>query len=236
MPDPTIIADEAWRADAPAVLVSYAFINRWFWAERHLYRYRNWVLDSGAFSAAYSGTPVDLQAYIAFAKEAMAVDPLLVEVYALDVIGDWRASRKNAEAMWAAGVPAIPCFHMGSPWPELLSLAADYPKIAVGDVARATIGVKRAWLAQCFARVWPKRIHGFGMATAATVLKFPFHSVDASNWSFQPAAFGLWKMYGQLPLSSSALRHLDGGLRSQVDWHLKLEREARGRWAMIMFP
>ncbi len=212
----------------PALLVSYFYI-RPFMAKRERYGFRDWVLDSGAFSAANSGSVIDLQAYIEFAKEAIATDDKLSEVYALDVIGDWRATRKNVETMWAAGVPAIPTFHTEQPWSVLTGMARDYPKIALGGLVGMTSVPKLAWLSQCFARVWPARIHGFGVCFEKAVMTLPFHSVDATNWELGPCKFGNWKAFGAMSVRGSSQN-----LRAEVEWHLALERRARARWRVEM--
>lgn len=167
----------------PALLVSYYYIKP-FLENKHRYAYRDWVLDSGAFSAHASGGKIDLQEFIEKATELLTTDPTLTEVFALDVIGDWKATAANCDKMWAAGVPAIPCYHVGSPESELKRIARDYPKIALGGA----VGFrgKDEWAKQCFARVWPKRIHGFGFGGETSILGLPWHSVDATNWEMGP--------------------------------------------------
>jgi len=94
----------------PALLISYAYLKP-FLKNRHRYHFRDWVMDSGAFSAANSGKVIALPDYIATCRSLVQTDPTLAEVFALDVIGNPKASAANAAAMWAAGIPAIPCFH-----------------------------------------------------------------------------------------------------------------------------
>src|SRR6185437_11816734 len=161
--------------DRPALLVSYVYLAP-FLKNRHRYRYRDWVMDSGAFSAHNSGTGVRLADYTDCCLRLLAEDPTLTEVFALDVIGDWKASLKNCEAMWAAGVPAVPCYHVGEPESVLLGLARDYPKIALGGC----VGYrdKDLFAANCFARVWPKAVHGFGFGSEKSLMALPWHSVD----------------------------------------------------------
>ncbi len=213
-------------ASRPSLLVSYFYLQP-FLKNRHRYRYRDWVMDSGAFSAENSGAAIDLRAYIECCRELLETDPTLTEVYALDVIGDWKATLRNAEAMWAAGIPAIPCFHVGSPESVLVGLARDYPKIALGGA----VGFrgKDKWAAQCFARVWPKPIHGFGFGSEKSIMTLPFHSVDATNWEIGPCKFGRWQTYGQMSVRGSKQN-----LRSEVEWYLRLEQRARARWAPQM--
>lgn len=213
---------------APALLVSYVYLPG-FLKHRHRYHYRDWVLDSGAFSAHNSGTEIKLQDYIDTCKHLLASDPKLTEVFALDVIGDWRASLKNCEEMWRQGVPAIPCFHAGEPWEALINMARDYPKIALGGVAYAGGQRKLVWAEQCFARVWPKRIHGFGYGSESQILGLPWHSVDATSWEVGPCRFGRWQSFGKMSVRGSKQN-----LRAEVEWYLELERKAQFRWRTEM--
>lgn len=215
-------------AGKPALLVSYYYLAP-FQRARARYDFRDWVLDSGAFSAHNSGAVIDLQAYTEKAKELLATDPKLTEVFSLDVIGDWRASLRNTEALWTAGVPAIPCFHVGEPEDVLVSLARDYPKIALGGA----VGFrgKSEWAAQCFARVWPKRIHGFGFGGERDIMALPWHSVDATNWESGPCRFGNWRAFGGQRVSVRGSSH---PLRVEVEWYLALERRAQQRWQKQM--
>lgn len=214
----------------PALLVSYYYLDQ-FLKNRHRYHYRDWVMDSGAYSAHNSGVEIRLQDYIDCCKKLMIEDPTLTEIYALDVIGDWKASLANTEQMWAQGVPAIPCFHVNEPWDALMHIAKNYPKIAFGGVAQ--IGSKKAlaWAGQCFARVWPKKVHGFAMCSEKVVMSLPFHSVDSTSWEVGPCRFGNWRAFGGQRVS---VRGSQQNLRAEVEWYLELERKARVRWKKEM--
>lgn len=212
----------------PALLVSYVYLEP-FLANKHRYAYRDWVMDSGAFSAHNSGMVIVLQDYIDCCKKLMAEDPTLTEVFALDVIGDWKAGIKNCEEMWRQGVEAIPCFHYGEPWELLTSLCKDYPKVALGGCVGKKD--KDKFAGQCFARVWPKRIHGFGFGSEKSIMAFPWHSVDATNWEIAPCKYGQWKAFGTQRVSVRGSRQ---NLRAEVEWYLDLERRARDRWRKEM--
>jgi hypothetical protein len=212
----------------PALLVSFAYLQP-FLKNRHRYRYRDWVMDSGAFTAANSGKHIALKDYIATCVQLIETDPTLVEIFALDVIGDPKASAQNCAAMWKAGIPAIPCFHYGEPEAALLAMADTYPKIAIGGVAYKRGAAKTKWAEQVFARVWPKRIHGFAFASERDVMALPFHSVDASSWEIGACGFGNWKQFGHMTVRGS-----NQDLRGEVDFYLELEERARIRWAKEM--
>ncbi len=201
----------------PALLVSYAYLQP-FLKNRHRYRFRDWVMDSGAFTAANSGKTIVLADYMAVCHRLMAGDPTLVEIFALDVIGNPQASAANCAAMWADGIPAIPCYHWGEPEAALLAMAERYPKIAIGGVAYKRGRAKIQWAEQVFARVWPKRVHGFAFASEASVMALPFHSVDASSCEIGACWFGNWKQFGHLTVRGSKQ-----DLRGEVDAYLDLE-------------
>ena len=212
--------------DAPAILIAFPQLEKLL-LDRSRWRVRSYCIDSGAFSAWNSGAVIDLDDYIRTTKELLATDPLLTEVFALDVIGDWRASLRNTEAMWAAGVPAIPTYHLGEPEDVLTGIARDYPKIAIGGIAKLR-GAKKKWFAeQCFARVWPKKIHGFGVGTREMVLAVPWSSVDATSWEIGPGGFGKWRAFGGAQL---AIRGSAQDLRAELQYYRNLEQLARHRW------
>ena len=60
----------------PALLVSYVYLKP-FLKFRPTYRYRDWVMDSGAFSAHVSGAEIKLQDYIDTCKRLSAEDVTL---------------------------------------------------------------------------------------------------------------------------------------------------------------
>jgi hypothetical protein len=219
---------ELTRETRPALLVSYAYLKP-FQKNQARFAYRDWVLDSGAFTAHASGTPVNLNDYIDTCKRLRDSDPTLTEIFALDVIGDWHASLKNCELMWKAGVEAIPCFHVGEPEHVLKTIAKDYPKIALGGA----VGYRKKdqWAAQCFSRVWPKKIHGFGFGAPSSIMALPWHSVDATNWEIGPCKFGRWQSMGGQYVNWRGGKQ---NLRAEVEFYLDLEYKARRKWAGAM--
>ena len=215
----------------PAILVSYAYWHI-FSKRRKDFSYRSWALDSGAFTVFNQGKQVELESYIELCQAELSGDDPPEDVFALDVIGSHEGSARNTEKMWNAGIQAIPCFHIGEPWSVLRDMANSYPKIALGGVA---VGVskqeKQRWLEECFAQFWVDnkvKVHGFGMHDMALLMRFPFHSVDASNWELQPCAFGRWAAYGGADLR---IRGGHQNLQIEVEHHLRKERKVQQRWA-----
>jgi len=217
------------RERVPAILVSFFYLDGWL-KNQNLYHYRNWALDSGAFSAYNSGAQINLNEFIDTSANLLETDSTLTEVFALDVIGDPKASIRNTEIMWKAGVEAIPTYHYGSPEDVLFHIAKNYPKIALGGVAGLVSHRERErWAKHCFSCVWPKKIHGFGYGGARALFRMPWHSVDASTWELGPCRFGRWNKY-----PGASVRGGTQNLRGEVEWYLELERQAKHRWAKTL--
>lgn len=214
-----------------SLLVSYYYLEG-FRKHQDTYEYENWVMDSGAYSAHNSGATIDLNSYIDTCLWLTEKDKTLTEIFALDVIGNPEASLKNAEEMWRQGVPAIPCYHSGEPSDVLLHLAKNYSKIAIGGVAGGTVteAGKLKFFEECFSKVWPKKIHGFGITSPELIYSLPFHSVDATSWALQPAAYGFWRKFGVMCVRGTK----NQDLRSQVRYYLEMQEKARVRWEKQM--
>lgn len=212
------------RFPPASFLVSFIILKPFFKA-RSAYVFKEWVMDSGAFSAFNSGVEIKVGDYIQTCLELQRTDPSLTEIFSLDVIGNAPATLRNTELLWKAGVRAIPTFHFGEPWEVLIELARSYPKLAIGGCVGVSQKKKFAFMEQVFARVWPKKLHGFGIAGEKMILTFPFHSVDSSNWALYPVRFALWKDYGKFRVPREAMN-----IRPQVEWYLELQQRAALKW------
>lgn len=206
MPAPAPAADLALD-ERPALLVALGPSFDKFQQARASLAFRDYALDSGAFTAMTEGRPVR------------------VEVFALDVIGDAAASMVNYRAIERAGIDAIPTYHYGEPWEVLDELARSYPKVAIGGVARRLrrLSQREEWAERCLQRVWPKRVHGFGYS-APSLARLPFHSIDASTWAYAPKGFGKYLSMRSTQLSIRGRPNI----RVEVEHNLRLERQARG--------
>lgn len=226
------------RPDPPAMLVSHPYSHHFF-KERANFHIREWVLDSGAFTQFNAGKPpLAINDYIDFCKMARDTDSQLAAIFALDVVGDWKTTLANTEALWKAGVEAIPCFHAGEPEDVLLGMARDYPRIAIGGASGRLYGNQRIkFLEQCVARVWPKRIHCFGVTDNRILERLPFDSVDSSSWDYRPTQFGIFSSYARRDgrphgLYMGRRKGKTGELRllPEVNHYLQLESRLKQKW------
>lgn len=209
----------------PHILVSYVYLPL-LDAIRDGISIESWSMDSGAFSAKKSGKVIDIEEYMQTCRDRMANDPQLTEVFALDVIGDHEGSAQNHAHMTKAGIKSMPVYHIGEPWEALEEMARTSDKIAVGGMTVLRGKKKLKFAEQCFARVWPKKVHGLGAGTEEMILSLPWHSVDASSWELGPCAFGTWKNYGHIRISTKAIN-----LCEQVKQMLDIQQKAEWKWA-----
>lgn len=208
----------------PALLVSYVYLEG-FLANQERYQYRDWMMDSGAFTAYNAGTAIDLNKYIEACLSLKEKDKTLTEIICLDVIGSGPDSLKNAFIMKEAGVDCMPVFHIGDDWQILKEYCDNFEK--VGLSCRFGEPMKKSYwfYDQCFARQWPHKFHSFGWVGEEMLMKYPFISSDSSTWELRPCAFGSWKFFGRIPVRGSKQN-----LTSQVRWFLELEDRLRQRW------
>lgn len=204
------------------LLVAYPVLHQ-FLKVRADFNVRRWVLDSGAFSVFNSGAKINVEEYIATARDVDAD-----EVFGLDVIGDPAQTRMNLDRMWSAGIKAIPTYHRGSPISELRWCAANADKVAFGGVARMPEGPKVKWLKQAMQVVWPKKVHAFGCAGRNALDAAPFHSADASSWVYAPQKMGAWAGYTgrQVALGARGIKDF----WPEVVEHQKRARRAAAIW------
>ena len=197
----------------------------------------DWMLDSGAFSAFNSGKKIDNNHFIDFALEAKNKDPKLADVFALDVIGDYRRTMQNAIEARRRGLDVIPTWHVGEPIEHAKDLCYAFDKVAIGGlVGRAGKNrgqqfgelLKKRKLNFFFETVWPKWIHGFGCTGDELLMSFPFASVDSTTWRLRPSMYGSWKSFGRLPVRLT--KSLESSLTCEVNFFLRMQKKIDHRW------
>lgn len=150
-----------------------------FLIDNQIINNKNFILDSGAFSAWNCNKPIVLEEYIEFIKKHD------VKLYAnLDDITNPDISIQNEKIMRLNGLNPISVFHMNESI-DYLDKMIDNEYIALGGMVRAQ-GVE-AWLDVVFNHIYKRnpniKIHGFGLTKFDLILKYPFYSVDSSSWT-----------------------------------------------------
>lgn len=219
--------DWDWANNPVNVLIAFPFISVLDMVEpdHNPWAIKSLMLDSGAYSVANSGHEVDFEA---LCKEA--ANPKWSYVAALDVIGNGLASMKNAFAMKARGLQVIPVFHYGEPWEILAEYKAHFPYIGLGCKNTST-KVRLKWIEQCFARVWPHRVHMFGCGNFDVLRQVPFYSADTSSW-YSGIRFGRSAATPRLKIPPLRVLGKEGmNLQKEVKHYLALQRDLEHVWA-----
>ena len=147
----------------------------------------NLIGDSGAFSAASQGTPIDIKQ---FAEWASNWKGSFSWIASLDVIGEAKASKKNYEWLRSKGLDVVPTIHYGSN-PEMIK---DYVSDGVDFIGLGgMVGFKGEpdrllrWALSMFKYAKDNhpevRFHGWGVTHPKIVNSLPWFSVDSSGFS-----------------------------------------------------
>lgn len=213
-----------WVERCPKVLASFFYIKE-YRRQQHKFRPVHTMLDSGAYSAWNSGKTVDLDALVEESK-----NPYWKESVCLDVIGDSQKSVENALYMKSKKSPAFPVFHIGDPWEHLKEYTNNFDKVGLSCRFGEAENVSLKWLDNCFHRAWPHKFHSFGWIREKTLMRYPFHSADASSWILSAASFGTWREMGKLKVKLGKKLHQVPDVIAQIDSTLRMERRLQSRW------
>lgn len=154
--------------------------------------------DSGAFSALNAGAKITTADYAAWLTDHRGVINFAA---ALDVIGDPKATAKNARALVKATggtVTIVPTFHVGSDWKHLDALCKDYRLVALGGAVAVNrrMNALLSWLAHAHKVIRDHGCvaHGFGLTRPPYPMMLPWYSVDSSYWAVaqRTGTIALW--------------------------------------------
>ncbi len=182
--------------------------------------YLDVLLDSGAFAAFRQGDPIDLDQYIEFLKEHSGK---LFGYFALDVIGDKKATMSNLRRMRRAGLKPIPILTVGNSQKdmEVMFDGADFIGIGgiQGKIWPHSKAAKISYLKMI--KKWSRRrkVHYLGVASEEILRTFKPFSCDTSSW-LNAAKFGHLSIY----FGNGRWRHLRTDNRArEIDREIQLE-------------
>lgn len=176
------------------LLLSYAFH-----AKRNLAEVRDrlpvgsrLMVDSGAYTAWTKGHQVTVDEYAEYLQRNEGGWDYAIS---LDVIGDWKASARQTDALLAMNIPVMPVFHYGSPLSEFDRLAALSPYVCAGGMKPLAYQQKAmtGYLKMLVDRGKDRGavIHALGVGGVNTIVKSGVYSCDSSTVSMAPLAGGI---------------------------------------------
>ena len=168
------------------VLFSYAYLRSNPKLESALLKlseegYINLLIDSGAFTAFKSGSPIDFSAY----KEACkSYDKRCWQYVTVDVIGNKEQTQENFNKLVQAGLIPMPVLTID----DDIHTAKDYVNVNPHIGVPGGVMTKGDWIRQRFQQVHKitqgkARIHGLGYVKFPDMYQLPLSTVDSSTWS-----------------------------------------------------
>lgn len=129
-----------------------------------------------------------LEAYIEFVHENKEFYDFHVT---LDLIGEPKKSWDVTKYMESCGLNPMPVFHVGEDFKWLRKMMDEYDYIGIGGLGQDVS--KEMWIPfgnECFKTICDDRgrprvkTHGFAMATPDLMVRYPWHTADASTWTY----------------------------------------------------
>jgi hypothetical protein len=223
-----------YSSGMPSLLIAYPFVKMFKKHRKKVnYRYRDWMLDSGAFSAYNSGKVIDLHEYIDACHQLKEEDEKLKDIIALDVIGSDVGSLKNSITMKNAGVDAMPVFHIGDDWGIFQEYLDGWSKVGISCRFGEPRYESYKFYDQCFNMGWPKKLHSFGWMGEKMLMRYPLYSADSSSWELGPLRYDRHQVLGLLGPPVCKLPHDKVDIRSDVDWYLRLQNRVQQKWTPL---
>lgn len=172
----------------------------------HFFRILEWLsqsvdmrllIDCGAYTDFMAGrAALPISKYIAWLREIVPQFEkcgTLHGYFALDVIGDADATRRNYEAMLDAGLRPIPIVTRGTPEADIQRMVETAPSVALGGIFGTTIKERSAlrWMIGELPEGYDA--HWLGFTDEHFVRFYQPDSLDSSNWKSA-------NRYGALPM------------------------------------
>lgn len=155
------------------------------WDERcyDFFNRSNTLLDSGAYTAFKSKKEINLEDYCSFVKNPPFK---LWRYFALDKIGDSKATDRNLQIMLDKGLKPIPVFQRGQPLDKLYELLGKFDLVGIGGVAGTND--RNSYLKWILQRpdIDKQRLHLLGVLNIDIIKQYRPYSCDSSFLVFAP--------------------------------------------------
>ena len=151
----------------------------------------NFLLDSGAFTAFKSGNPIKLDDYCKFI-DALPIKPW--RYFALDVIGNSKATMENYKEMVRRGYNPIPVFTHGQPFEDIEEYYKTTDMIGCGGLADKYGPRSLFYLKKVFQHTKGRKVHLLGYTSPEYIKFFKPFSCDSSSWT-RAQRYGLCDIY-----------------------------------------
>lgn len=162
------------------LLVAYPYVTSDVLAlVRELGPHVRWTLDSGAYTAWKSGTPIELDDYCKF-LEALPVKPW--RYFTLDVLGEPEGTLRNYETMLARGFKPVPIYTRGSDPKMLDHYYQTSDVVGLGGLVDTRASTREVYVHAMIKRNAGRRVHLLGFTSLKHLKALRPYMCDSSNW------------------------------------------------------
>lgn len=151
----------------------------------------NFLLDSGAFTAWKSGKPIELNQYCDF-LDSLPMKPW--RYFALDVVGDPKATMSNYEKMLERGYKPMPVFTPSQDFADIDRYYQTSDLIGCGGLTDKYGSDGIRYLTKVMNHVKGRKIHLLGYTKPDYIKHFRPFSCDSSSWT-RAQRYGLCDLY-----------------------------------------
>lgn len=170
---------------------------------------QTFALDNGAFSLWRAGLPTDWQAYYEWCDQWLA-HPACDWAVIPDVIGGSEDENDKLIAEWPFGHRGVPVWHLNESPGRLATLAAGWPRVALGSAAEWDVSAP----SKCLERLYDvlpgisrrgqpvTKLHGLRMLSHRIITKVPLASADSTNVARNIGIDRLWRSGVYMPATN----------------------------------
>lgn len=170
------------------MLESYYYVADW--QTRNLHRFKSFMLDSGAYTFAYSprtgGAGVDWDAYLdEYARYIVENGvELFMELDIDPLVGYPRVRELRSRLEALTGRRCIPVWHRERGWDDWLRTCEEYDYVAIGGIADRGRTKVEPYLPRLTREAHRRgaKVHGLGYTSLANLLRSGLDSVDSAAW------------------------------------------------------
>lgn len=179
--------DSFWKNNSIYVLESFFYNDDW--VEKHIPLFKDFLLDSGAFTFfTNKHIKADWESYVD-RYAAYIVKNDIKHFFELDIdsiVGYEKVLELRKRLEEKAGRPCIPVWHKSRGKEEFLKMCDEYKYVAVGGIVSKEITSDQypifTWLIN-EAHKRGCKIHGLGFTNLEGLKKYNFDSVDSTSWT-----------------------------------------------------
>lgn len=169
---------------------------------KYLPFYKDFLLDSGAFTFFSSGKVVDWEKYVEeYAK--FIVDNNIKKFFELDIdvlVGYPYVKSLRKKLEYLTGQKCIPVWHKSRGLDDFIELCNEYSYVAVGGIVSKEITQDEYELFSYLINEAHKRgvkVHGLGFTNLEGMKKYHFDSVDSTSWTTGNRFGAIYKFNGK---------------------------------------